>query len=291
MAFDERARRLKIKVPVQIADDKGKTFTGMTNDISVSGFSAFLRCKEDFVINELVNNAFVLLNFPKLEQLFFDKVFQAVFNLGARLAPQRTEVVRVENSWLRGFEVFVAARFMALDDASRAGLDEYVLAHSEDVERETQVEADEDLIRNLDVSRGDTVVLQFPGRYLYIPLVRDICEKLAREIGFSDIDCFKIKVAADEVFSNAFKHGSPKYGDNLITVKITLDRKGIFVRVRDEGGIPFNYKRYREFDRNFPDSSRTGLHLVEKFMDGWVVNTKKGEYTEVSFFKNREGSR
>ena len=46
-----------------------------------------------------------------------------------------------------------------------------------------------------------------------------------------------------------------------------------------------------DFDRSFPASSRTGLHLVEKFVDGWVVNTKKGEYTEVSFFKNREGAK
>lgn len=291
MPFDERARRLRVKVPVQLTDETGKVYTGMTNDVSVSGFSAFLRCKEEFVINELVNNAFVLLNFPKLEQLFFDKEFQSVFNLDAGVSPQTTEVVRVENSWLRGFEVFVAARFAQMDDESRDNLNRYIDEHTEDIDRESLVEADEEVIRNLDVSRGDTIVMQFPGRYLYIPIVRDICDQLAREIGFSDVDCFKIKVAADEVFSNAFKHGSPKHGDNLITVKVTLDRKGIFIRVRDEGGIPFNYKRYRDFDRKFPDSSRTGLHLVDKFMDGWVVNTKKGEYTEVSFFKNREASK
>lgn len=291
MAFDDRARRLKVKVPVQLTDDSGKVYTGMTNDVSVSGFSAFLRCKEEFVINELVNNAFVLLNFPKLEQLFFDKEFQTVFNLDAGISPQPTEVVRVENSWLRGFEVFIAARFPRMDEQTREKLTTYIDEHTEDLDQELLVDAEEEVIRNLDVSRGDTIIMQFPGRYLYIPIVRDICDQLAREIGFSDIDCFKIKVAADEVFSNAFKHGSPKHGENLITVKVTLDRKGIFIRVRDEGGIPFNYKRYRDFDRKFPDSSRTGLHLVDKFMDGWVVNTKKGEYTEVSFFKNREALR
>ncbi len=288
MSFDDRARRLKVKVPVQLTDDTSKVYTGMTNDVSVSGFSAFLRCKEEFVINELVNNAFVLLNFPKLEQLFFDKEFQTVFNLDAGIQPQVTEVVRVENSWLRGFEVFIAARFPRMNEETRAKLASYIEEHTEDLDKEILVDAEEEIIRSLDVSRGDTIIMQFPGRYLYIPIVRDICDQLAREIGFSDIDCFKIKVAADEVFSNAFKHGSPKHGDNLITVKVTLDRKGIFIRVRDEGGIPFNYKRYRDFDRKFPDSSRTGLHLVDKFMDGWVVNTKKGEYTEVSFFKNRE---
>lgn len=291
MPFDERATRLKIKVPVQLTDEQGRVYTGMTNDISVTGFSAFLRCKEEFVINELVNNAFVLLNFPKLEQLFFDRPFSTVFNLEAQIAPQPTEVVRVENSWLRGFEVFVASKFTALDDDSRAGLEAYIANHTEEPGREEDLETDEDLLGTLDMSRGDTVVMQFPGRYLYIPIVRDTCERLAREIGFTEIDCFKIKVATDEVFSNAFKHGSPKYGDNLITVKVTLDRKGVFIRVRDEGGIPFNYKRYREMDRTFPESNRSGLHLVDKFMDGWVVNTKKGEYTEVSFFKNREGAR
>lgn len=61
MPFDERAKRLKVKIPVQMTDPKGKVFTGMTNDLSTTGFSAFLRCKEDFVVDELVDSMFSTL--------------------------------------------------------------------------------------------------------------------------------------------------------------------------------------------------------------------------------------
>lgn len=284
----KRYKRLKIKVPIQLTDPNGKIFAGISNDISASGFSAFLRCREDFVIDELADNAFVMHNFARLERLFIDTQFRSVFNLDLDLPPQQAMVTRVENSWLRGFEVFIAARFSGLAEDAREHINTYV-------DNNTDVHAPEDLVDDragllaeLDTARGDTIKLEFPSRHLYIPVVRDLCERLARQAGFSEMDCFKIKVTADEVFSNAFRHGSPEYGDNVIDVLINIDRKGLFVRVRDQGGVPFNFKRFRESDSDIPSDDRSGLHLVDKFVDGWVVNIKPGEYTEVSFIKNRE---
>ena len=72
---------------------------------------------------------------------------------------------------------------------------------------------------------------------------------------------------------------------------LTFDDAGIFICVRDHAGRPFDYKKYREFDEKHPDSSRTGLHLVDRLMDGWAVNTKPGKFTEVSFYKNRTSSK
>ncbi len=288
MAFDQRAKRVKLRVRVQLNDERDeKEYYGLSNDLSETGFSAFLRVKEDFVIDEVAKNTFVHIHFGRLESLFFDRHFRSVFNLDLPLKPLQAEVVRVENSWLKGFEVFVACRFVGLTDEDRRVLSEYIAAHQEDVDKEKILVKEELAIQALDLADGETLSFEFPGRYLYVSILRDLIERLSQEIGFSDLDAFKIKVAADEILTNAFKHGCPAYADNKIRVRVTLDRKGIFVRVRDEGGIPFDYKKYREFDTKFPDSSRTGLHLVDKFMDGWVVDAREGEYTEVSFYKHR----
>lgn len=291
MAFDQRAKRVKLRVRVQLNEDVDeKEYYGLTNDLSETGFSAFLRCKEDFVIDEVEKNAFVQINFDKLESLFHDKNFRTVFNLDISLEPLVIEVVRVENSWLKGFEVFVACRFRNLDEKNKRVLTEYIESHQEDLDREAIVQDEEEEIQALDMSEGETLSFSFPGRFLYVSIIRDLIERLSHELGFGELDSFKIKVSADEILTNAFKHGCPAYAENQIRVKVTLDRKGIFVRVRDEGGVPFDYKKYRNFDTKFPDSSRTGLHLVDKFMDGWMVDSKEGESTEVSFFKHRKSA-
>lgn len=287
MVFDKRAKRVKVRVKVQLSQDESKDYHGITHDLSTSGFSAFLRCKEDFVVNEVLSNAFVQLNFSRMESLFFDREFRAVFNLEAPVEPLTAEVVRVENSWLKGFEVFVACRFKGAPEPTTRVLAGFVERFDTDVERSQAIAREEEEVMNLDLPDGETLTFYFPGRYLYIDIFRDLVERLARQIGFLDLDAFKIKVCADEVFTNAFKHGCPQQHENTIIVKVTLDRKGIFVRVRDEGGVPFDYRKYRDFDVKFPNSSRTGLHLVDKFMDGWIANTKPGESTEVSFYKHR----
>jgi anti-sigma regulatory factor (Ser/Thr protein kinase) len=290
MAFDPRARRSQIRVRVQLEDERETEYYGFTQDISETGFSAFLRCKEDFVVEEVSRNASVEVHFAKLESLFFDRVFRTVFNLEIEVKPFRSEVVRLENSWMKGFEVFVACRFIEIDEANRAVLADHLEAEKARQPRAEVVADAEDVFADLDLQGGETLRFEFPGRFFYLAIFRDMVERLAMEIGFSDIDCFKVKVAADEVFTNAFKHGCPAYAENQIVVAITLDRQGIFVRVRDEAGVPFDHRRFKEWDERCPDATRTGLCLVNQFMDDWQVETREGEYTEISFFKSRERS-
>lgn len=299
MASNHQPRRLKIRVPVQLTGEDGKVYAGMSNDVSPFGFSAFLRCREDFVVDELssapAEAPHVLHNFPKLEELFLSRQFRSVFNLDMELPPQQSTVARVENSWLRGFEVFVAARFSDIEEAESGRIMQFIVDQTPQLPPEALVE-DPDRVAALDAIEGDTINLEFPGRYLFIPVVRDVCEQLARQAGFSEMDCFKIKVSADEVFSNAFRHGSPDYGDDKIHVVIKLAHDGILVRVRDEGGIPFDFRRFRRHDESGDsdglDVNRlSGMHLVDKFVDNWTVSIEEGTYTEVAFYKKKEVAR
>lgn len=125
------------------------------------------------------------------------------------------------------------------------------------------------------------------AKYLYIAYIRDLCGGLAREMGFSEGDAFGIKLVVDEIVTNAFEHGCTHPGDDKIDVKISFAGTGIFICVRDPGGKLFDHRKYRGFEANSPDSIGSGLCLVDKFSDEWVVDAKSGEYTEVMFFKRK----
>jgi anti-sigma regulatory factor (Ser/Thr protein kinase) len=69
-----------------------------------------------------------------------------------------------------------------------------------------------------------------------------------------------------------------------------LDPEGITVVVRDEGGLPFDYQRYKSGRRELePGSVKSGLDIVDKIMDSWAVRTEEGKFTEVVFRKKRAG--
>ena len=125
------------------------------------------------------------------------------------------------------------------------------------------------------------------AKYLYIAYMRDLCESMALGMGFGENDAFGIKLVVDEILTNAFEHGCTHPGNDKIDVKISFAGTGIFICVRDPGGIPFDYRKYKGVEVSSPDSVGSGLCLVDKFTDEWVVNTKPGEYTEVMSFKRK----
>lgn len=125
------------------------------------------------------------------------------------------------------------------------------------------------------------------AKYLYIAYMRDLCEDLALETGFDENEAFAIKLAFDEILTNAFEHGCTHPGDDKIEIRISFAGTGAFVCIRDPGGKPFDYRRYKGFHEKFPDAIGSGLCLVDKFTGEWVVNTKSGEYTDVMFFKKK----
>jgi len=114
-----------------------------------------------------------------------------------------------------------------------------------------------------------------------------MCEKLVAGTGFTQDEIFAVKLAFDEVLTNAFMHGSTHPGDDRIEIKLSIVEGGIYARVRDSGGKRFDYRKYKDFRTKFPQEIGTGLTLVDEFTDGWTVKTVEGEYTEVMFYKKK----
>ncbi len=125
------------------------------------------------------------------------------------------------------------------------------------------------------------------ARFRYIMCMRDMCEKLAAGTGFTKDEIFAVKLAFDEVLTNAFMHGCVHPGDDRIEIRLSIVEGGIYARVRDPGGKKFDYRKYKDFRTKRPQEIGTGLTLVDEFTDGWTVKTEEGEYTEVMFYKKK----
>ncbi len=279
----ERKDRIRAEVAVQMLEGAKKRFDGVTRDVSVSGFSAFLRTVAEDSIRESID--YSVLAPEEMKQALAKMDLSVVLDMGFPIGPAALVVMRVENSWRKDFDMFAAFEFKSLNESEKVAISDYVAAQAE-AQPPVPAQAEEGPARE-GVGEPEVVNVNFPARYFYLAHVRELCERLSREAGFAEEDAMKIKVAFDEVLTNAFKHGCINYGVDKIDVNLTFDDAGVFVCVRDPAGRPFDYRKYREFDEKHPDSSRTGLHLVDRLMDGWAVNTKPGKFTEVSFFKNR----
>ncbi len=281
--MEGRQSRTHAELVVQLLEGADRRYEGVTRDLSMSGFSAFLKRTSEGILRESVD--YSLLTVHEIEGDLTGRKLSAVLEMGLSIGPVAVSLIRAEHSWRKDFDMFAAFSFESLNESDGAAITKYTNEHS-DLRKHVSVEPEEKLGWEK-TGEADVVRIAFPARHFYLTHMRDLCEKLALQGGFNQNEALKIKVAFDEVLTNAFKHGCIHYGRDKIDVQISLDTAGVFVCVRDPGGTVFDYKRYREFDKKFPDSSRTGLHLVDKFTDGWSVNTKPGKYTEVAFFKNR----
>lgn len=125
------------------------------------------------------------------------------------------------------------------------------------------------------------------AKHRCIAYMRDLCESLALDVGFNEDDAFGIKLAIDEILTNAFEHGCTYPGSDKVDIKISFAGTKIFICVRDSRGKQFDYRKYKGIEVRSPGSIGTGLCLVDRFTDEWVVNTKPGEYTDVMFFKRK----
>lgn len=279
--MEGRENRIHAELVVQLYEGGKIRYEGVTRDLSTSGFSAFLKRISEGTLRETIDYSFLTVS--EIEGDLRARQLSAVMEMGLPIGPAVVSLIRAEHSWRKNFDMFAAFRFESINESEVTAIAKYADEH--DRLQEVPIEQEEKLGRK-ETGEPDVVHIVFPARHFYLGHMRDLCEKLVLERGFDQMEALQIKVAFDEVLTNAFKHGCTHYGRDKIDVQISTDAAGVFVCVRDPGGKPFDYKRYREFDDKFPDSSRTGLHLVDKFTDGWSVNTKRGKYTEVTFFKN-----
>jgi len=207
---------------------------------------------------------------------------------GRILQPCRARVRTYDESWIRGYRFIVVAEFLGLTREQKETLEALILEEKKRTHCDVKPEMSKPSAMPCPVTGGEAVRVTFPARRGHSTIFRSLCEGLAQQAGFSPRDVFLIKLAADEVFTNAVIHGSACYGVSRICAHIILDNDGITVLVRDEGGLPFNYSRHQSgCGERAKGSVKSGLDIIDRVMDSWTVRTEQGKYTEVLFRKKR----
>jgi len=78
--------------------------------------------------------------------------------------------------------------------------------------------------------KPEKVWLSFPPELIFVPPVRQLVSRIARQKGYGQRDSFRIETIVDEVCNNAVEHGAPdKVRDIELFIKI--DRKKIDIEV------------------------------------------------------------
>ena len=78
--------------------------------------------------------------------------------------------------------------------------------------------------------KSEKVWLSFPPQLQFVPPVRQMVSRIARQKGYTQRDSFRIETIVDEVCNNAVEHGSEKVRKN-IDLNINIDREKIELEV------------------------------------------------------------
>jgi anti-sigma regulatory factor (Ser/Thr protein kinase) len=280
-------QRVRAELPVRLYEGDRNCFSGVTRDISISGFRVFLnRDTSDHSDNE-ADPLSVDLN-KLLENLSEEGCYSAI-DAERKIITSALRVIRTEPSSREDFEIFAVFQFDELTEDDWKAVTDYS-AKTPTVEAETQViwrgPRQAEPSGKVSTEHEDVHVV-FRARYFYIAYMRDLCDKLATEMGFEHDEVFELKLAMDEVLTNALEHGCSHYGEDRVDVRISFIDDGMSINVRDPGGKSFDHTRYRGGVEADPGGVRSGLCLIDKFMDSWEVNTNPDKYTEVIFFKKK----
>ena len=130
------------------------------------------------------------------------------------MSPLDLKVMRVESSWQKGYDIFVAGKFVNLNDFQ---LKELEKACPQVVERaETQdhyISATLPTFRKrIETEGADHINLEYTSNYANVRSARDYITNLSDRHEFSEEEVYQIKLMVDELLMNAFLYGSTEVG-------------------------------------------------------------------------------
>lgn len=196
-------------------------------------------------------------------------------------------VLRIETSWEKGFDLFVAGRFENTDDF----LTKEILQLCPELSGESSAPKKRYISEKLPIFREmmqeegvSSFNVEYSNRYDHVHSFRDLLAGLAEKHGFSDEDAYMIKLMTDEVLMNAFLYGSIEEGKDKTSIEAFFSPRGILVEIVDYAGKYFDDHPFH-FRKKLELKQLGGLVLVEAYSDDWQVDIVPGESTKVTFFK------
>lgn len=147
--------------------------------------------------------------------------------------------------------------------------------------------------RTIDRLRREYII---PSKVKHIYPVEQQILALARELGFSDDDCFCLRLSMDEAMVNAIIHGNKYDASKQVYVKVDGGDAAFEVTVRDEGdGYSVDDLQDPTTEENLHATHGRGIFLIRQFMSQVLFNDIGNQITfiirrndEVNRFPSRE---
>jgi anti-sigma regulatory factor (Ser/Thr protein kinase)/anti-anti-sigma regulatory factor len=141
--------------------------------------------------------------------------------------------------------------------------------------------------------KSESVWLSFPPELQFVPPVRQMVSRIARQKNYSQRDSFRIETIVDEICNNAVEHGSEKIKKN-VDLNIQINREKIELEVINASD-PDKLEALRAVSAALPKAANAdlnqrrgrGLALIKMLSNNLDINFS-GDGTSVHVTKLRE---
>jgi len=124
----------------------------------------------------------------------------------------------------------------------------------------------------------EKITLNFPSELSFVPPVRQMVRRIAKQKNYSNKDAFRIETIVDEICNNAVEHGI-QTDDKEVEACIAIDRKKIEITVTNQSD-PEKIESLRKMSEylsapkaSFHDTRGRGLALVKMLSNDFQIDS------------------
>ena len=134
---------------------------------------------------------------------------------------------------------------------------------------------------------GNRVRIRLNSRIIYVDLVHEMTEDLARRARFKKPAALDLALAVREAFINAVKHGNRMDESKRVEVEFERNETRFRVFIRDQGsGFDWHHTADPREEANLDRTSGRGIFFMKNFVDAVSFHRIPGKGTEVLLEKN-----
>lgn len=286
-----RYHRAEFAREVHVFLDSDTTAHGLTRDLTPDSVSIFLSLKgaQSYFKDVVGEDGQAKLSTVR-KKLINQTVLVSIGDAQVS-EPLDILVLRVDPSWQKGYDLFIAGRFQNLNDFQIKELEKacpsVLVRQSADAPYRSS--SLPNFKQKLENEEHEKIRLEYTNSYPNVRSTRDYVATLAGYHGYPEEEVYQIKLISDELLMNAFLYGSKEIGKNTTKLNLTFGPSGMIFEVIDQEGAHFNDRPYH-LRRDVRSGPVGGLALVEAYSDDWQVESHQGNFTKVTYFKTKTTS-
>lgn len=267
--------------------DTNVILKGVSRDISINSISMFISLKgaAPFFKNNGIDIKHINLN--DIKKVLKEQIILVAFEHNEiELEPMDMKVLRIEVSWQKAYDIFIAGQLENIDEFTRKKI--------ESIEPEVEQKVHEKRYKSsklpifkkmLESHHAHKIKIEYTNSYNQVLATRDYITNLVSKYSFPKEEQYQLKLISDEALMNAFLYGSTLEGRNHTEINIEICQYGVLVEITDFAGKYFDDTPYHS-RKNLTMKQLGGLTLIGAYSDDWQVVTLPNKKTTLTFFKS-----